>query len=91
MQGLKFFTRTSSRNTFNIASYHNPQSWTWRWLLHFSFLREGEARIFPLWYSCGRQRGVRIPFLGMFTWATQEPMWKDKVRDAWRESFADQN
>lgn len=49
MQGLKFFSRTSARQTFNLASFHSPHSLTWRWIVSFSFFRGDEARVRPLW------------------------------------------
>lgn len=34
--GLMAFKRTSSRRTWNVASYHSPHSLTWRWLIAIS-------------------------------------------------------
>lgn len=33
MRSLKLFSRTSSAQTFNLASWHSPHSLTWRWIL----------------------------------------------------------
>ena len=35
--GLGLFNRTNSRSLFNIASWHNPRSLTWRWILSVYF------------------------------------------------------
>lgn len=34
--GLAVLGRTSSKRTWNLASYHSPHSLTWRWLVHLS-------------------------------------------------------
>jgi hypothetical protein len=33
--GLKLFSRTNSRKTFNLASWHSPHSLTWSWIISF--------------------------------------------------------
>lgn len=79
MNGLKLFSRTSSRETWNLASFHSPHSLTWRWVISFSLFRGGEARVRPLWYGYrdnnGLQWGFRVPFVGLVRWAQQRPMW----------------
>jgi hypothetical protein len=30
---LSFLNRTSSKSTFNVASWHSPHSLTWRWIV----------------------------------------------------------
>ena len=35
--GFAAFKRTSSKRSWNIASYHSPHSLTWRWLIGLSF------------------------------------------------------
>lgn len=78
MKGLRFFTKTSS-GSWNIASYHNPHSLTWSWLLNFSFFRADEGRWRPLWWSYptngGPHWGIRIPLVGLLHWQTQQPMY----------------
>ncbi|WP_205949650.1 hypothetical protein [Paracoccus sp. SM22M-07] len=34
--GLSLLSETNSDNLWNIASYHHPDSITWRWILSFS-------------------------------------------------------
>lgn len=34
--GFAVFKRTSSKRTWNLASYHSPHSLTWRWLIGLS-------------------------------------------------------
>lgn len=79
MQGLKFFSRTSSPDCWNIASYHSPHSMTWRWFVSFALFRGDEARVRPLWFSHrtnnGLQWGFRVPWVGLVTFQQQRPMW----------------
>lgn len=59
--GLAVFKRTSSKRTWNIASYHSPHSLTWRWLVHLS---RGSVFTRPRLYMTPRETfmGVRDPF-----------------------------
>lgn len=73
--GFSLFNRTSAGRTFNIASWHNPKSLTWRWVLSVSFtgwhrfVRLGFYRV-----SNGRLIGLNAPFVSV-NFQTQEPMW----------------
>lgn len=77
--GLNFFTKTSQRGCWNIASYHNPHSMTWSWIVSFARFRGDEARVRPLWFSYrtngGLQWGFRIPFFGIVSGHRQRPMY----------------
>jgi hypothetical protein len=74
--GFSLFSRTSSRRVFNIASWHNPKSLTWRWLLYVSFtgwnrhVRLGFYRV----GNRGQLMGLNLPFVSV-SFQTQEPMW----------------
>lgn len=76
MNGLSFFRRTNDRHTVNLASYHDPRSITWSWVLSFSTFKPGEGRIWPLfWFDfLGRGFAARIPGVGFLCWQTQEKM-----------------
>jgi hypothetical protein len=84
--GLAFFRKTSGPRLWNIASYHSPHSLTWRWILSFGLFRGDERRIWPIVMADRHNTGmhilVRIPWVGMFTFSTQRPMW---FRDMWRQ------
>jgi hypothetical protein len=76
MQGLKFFTRTSDRRCWNLASYHSPHSLTWSWILSLSLPRPGEGR----WFHFYRTRNntglhwlLQIARIAL-RWQTQRPM-----------------
>jgi hypothetical protein len=80
MSSLKFFTRTNSPGSWNLAAYHSPHSLTWRWVLSFSLFRADEGRVWPLCWWFRRHDGllewtVRIPFVGFLRWNAQRPMW----------------
>lgn len=74
--GFSLFSRTSARRTFSIASWHNPKSLTWRWLLHVSFTgghREVRLGLYRVG-NRGQIMGLNLPFVS-FYFHTQEPMW----------------
>jgi hypothetical protein len=78
MKGLKFFSRTNSRGTWNLASYHSPHSLTWRWIVSIDLPRRGEGRWRPGWYwsphNSGGQAYFQILKVGIrLHW--QRPMW----------------
>lgn len=83
--GLALFSRTNSPGHWNIASWHSPHSMTWRWTLTFSLFHGDDARVRPLWWSLslnsGPRWGFRIPFVGMVSCQSQQPMW---YRDLYR-------
>lgn len=78
MKGLALFRRTNQRGLWNLASYHDPKSITWSWILAFALFRGDERRVWPLWFShplsAQMKWGFRIPFMGMITWSVQEKM-----------------
>lgn len=75
MRGLKFFSHTSSRDTFNLVSFHSPHCMCWSWLLSFHRFRGDEARVWPLAWrhndNTTRRWGFRIPFVGYVGWQRQ--------------------
>lgn len=85
--GLTLFSRTSSRRTFNIASYHSPHSLTWRWLLSVTFdgiwrKPSGGVRfgLFIHRGNNGLQYTLALPGV-IFHRSQQRPMW---FRDLYR-------
>lgn len=78
MNGLALFRRTNERRSWNLASYHDPASITWSWVLSFSLLKPGEHRVWPIfspWPGVGQTRwSLRVPFVGILRWLTQEKM-----------------
>ncbi len=74
--GFSLFQRTSSLRTINLASWHNPRSLTWSWIL--SLAREDVSRwgFFPYRTNDGLQWVLRA---GVFSlhWLRQKPMWKE--------------
>lgn len=79
MSGLKLFTRTSDRHSWNLASYHSPHSLTWSWLLCFSLFRSDVRRVWPLGWAyrtnTGRCWGLRLPWIGVLHYQSQRPIW----------------
>jgi hypothetical protein len=73
--GFSMFNRTSAKRTFNIASWHNPKSLTWRWVLGVSFTGwRREVRLGFYRVSNGRLMGLNLPFFSVH-FQTQRPMW----------------
>lgn len=60
--GFAAFKRTSSKRSWNVASYHHPRSLTWRWLLHISL---GSIFVRPRLYMSPRESfpGFKSPFV----------------------------
>jgi hypothetical protein len=88
--GLKLFSRTSAKRTFSVASWHNPKSLTWRWLLHASFTgwhREVRLGFYNTPSNTGQSMGLNLPFVS-FRFQTQRPIWLADVeaRRAQREA-----
>lgn len=73
--GFSLFSRTSSKHSFNIASWHNPKSLTWRWIISVSFtgwrryVRLGVHRI-GAWPGCV----LYLPFTSLHL-HVQRNMW----------------
>ena len=73
---LSLFTRTSDQRTINIAAWHNPRSYTWRWVLSLHRFKADEQRHGWLWSKHGASTTIRIPHICLITFQTQQPMWK---------------
>src|SRR5829696_404721 len=84
MRGLKFFTRTSGRGSWDLISYHSPHSLTWSWILSFQLPRQGEGRWFGFHRMSGQQKWLLQIAKFSLGWYSQESMW---FRDMfWRKS-----
>lgn len=85
MLGIKLLYKTNSRRSWNLASFHSPHSLTWSWILSFSCDGYSERRFWPLVMTYRTNQGlqwvVRIPYVGLFQWHRQRPMW---FRDLYR-------
>ena len=57
-KGLKLFSKTSCKKTFNVASFHSPHSLTWSWIL--SFRRHEVIR--PKFYARRSKDGIGAGF-----------------------------
>lgn len=53
MRGLEFFRRTNDPRSFNLASYHDPRSITWSWLICWTWYSADEKR---RWFGWARWR-----------------------------------
>lgn len=85
--GVRFFERTNSPESFVLASYHHPDSITWRWSVWYSKPRRAEwcwPKIGPgykmgtnYWASNGYFSGwIRLPYVGGVSLNTQPAMWR---------------
>jgi hypothetical protein len=74
MNGVQFFSKTNVPTSWNLASYHDPRSITWSWLLSFSLFRADEGRVWPLFWRYGDGWTARLPFVGFLRWRTQHKM-----------------
>lgn len=77
MNGLKFFSRTNDRRWWNIASYHDPLSITWSWILSFGTRKPDEPRIWYFFHAHRGYQGLRWDLCLMnfrLTWQTQQKM-----------------
>ena len=83
--GLRFFKR-SFQGWWVIASYHHPDSITWRWCLSLDH-RYGHWKCWPKigpswnmgkWWTLNGNISFwfTIPLLGVFGFSTQEHMWR---------------
>lgn len=75
--GLKLFSQTSDRYTFNLAAFHSPHSLTWSWIVAFTRPRcPDEGRWLGAWTyknNGGRQFGFQI-MRCQLTFRRQRPM-----------------
>ena len=74
--GLSFFRRTNSAGCWNLASFHNPHSLTWSWILSFDLPRTDEGRW--LYFSkyranTGLQWSLQVARMCL-RWHRQRPM-----------------
>jgi len=78
MKGLKFFSRTSGKGCWNLASFHSPHSMTWSWILSFSLPRsrdEGRWLYFSHYRSnVGLEWSLQVARTCL-RWHRQRPMW----------------
>lgn len=76
MNGFRLIQQTNDRHTVNLASYHDPKSITWSWVLSVSSFKPGEARFWPIFWRdfLGRGWTVRMPMVGFIRWQTQQKM-----------------
>lgn len=74
---LSLFSKTNSRQTFNLAAYHSPHSLTWSWVLSLGFDRSWRkvngrprfsARRGPMGWV------VALPFVSL-NYQRQREMW----------------
>lgn len=87
--GLSLFSRTSSRSSFNIASYHSPHSLTWSWILSVNFDRMWRkpngwprAGVYPHRNNNGLQIVVTMPCIVVHLHRQREMWYKDMYRSA---------
>ncbi len=86
-QGLRFWRPANRKGWLVLASYHHPDSITWRWSLDY-YASTRPWQIFPLYgpsYNNGKSwrspsgcfsGWLRIPFLGFLSLSTQSHMWR---------------
>lgn len=77
MKGLKFFIRTNDRRILNLASYHDPDSITWSWILSFIRRRADERWHWFFLHAHRGNQGLRwdLCLLGCrLHWQTQNKM-----------------
>lgn len=73
--GFAIWTRTNVPRNWNVASYHNPLSLTWSWLLSFSLFARNDPRrlfVFHRWHS---HWTLGLFWIFTIRWASQEPMY----------------
>lgn len=87
MRGLKFFGDNNYRRGGLIASYQNPKSFTWRWLISYQW-RFAEVWVKPSkWIMWSRMThnfgGDASLCLGpiSFRYAWQRPVWRKSKTD----------
>lgn len=77
MRGLKLFSRTNDRRLWNLASYHDPDSITWSWILSFRWRDKAERWHWFFFHSHRGNQGLRwdLCVLGRrMMWQTQNKM-----------------
>lgn len=84
--GLSFFKRMHSNGTpidsYTIASFHHPQSITWRWGIWYSKRKNGRTGFYFRRVYKDRgfnfHSGLNLPILGSISIQTQPHMWDKK-------------
>lgn len=77
MRGLRLFSRTNKPSCINLASYHDPRSLTWSWLLSWTFATADERRALLRFnrFEYGQHKwSLSLLWLGRFSWASQGKM-----------------
>jgi len=82
--GLTFFTRMHANGTpidsWNLASYHHPNSITWRWVICYSRRKAGRtgAYFMRVYRRQGFNfhAGINLPIIGSLSVQTQPHMWE---------------
>jgi len=79
MKGLRLFASTNSARCFSLASYHDPESLTWSWLLSWTFPAPDERRHLFRFVDMGPGKqqhrwSLHLLWLGHLSWATQDKM-----------------
>jgi hypothetical protein len=91
MKGLKFFSRTNDRHWLNLASYHDPESITWSWILSFGTRKPDEPWIWYFFHAHRGYQGLRWDLCLLsckLTWQTQSKMLRKPVTSGDRKSKA---
>lgn len=88
MKGLEFFKRMHSNGTridaWVVATYHHPDSITWRWSLTYSKRKNGRTGLYFMRVYRGQgfnfHAGINLPAIGSLSMQTQPHMWEKKIR-----------
>lgn len=83
MRGLKFFSRTNDPYLWNLASYHDPKSITWSWILSFMRRKPDERwHWFFFHHYRGHQSRCDLCLLSCrLMWQTQSKMPRRSSQD----------
>ena len=83
MSSLSFFRRQHSNgkpvDSWILASYHHPDSITWRWHIGYSRVAGKSGVYFQRVYrrqGFNFHAGINVPLLGSLSIQTQPHMWK---------------
>lgn len=79
--GFSFLSRTSSKSTFNVASWHSPHSLTWRWIL--SLRRHSVMLPKPFMHRNSIGWGIGLGTLLSFTVYRDNNGWQPEVCILW--------
>lgn len=89
MKGLEFFRKTNCKHLYSLASFHSPHSLTWSWILSIDLRRHNQGNSWrPVFHAHRNNNGLqwmlRIPFVCLFQWHRQQPMW---YRDMYNRQY----